>query len=492
MRYTTVKTESGPARNRRHERSGPQPPTRADEGTREDARRAGRSASYDRIAAPQVDTNGNEEAVFVKVAIFTNTFSPHVGGVARSVGSLADGLRARGHQVLVVAPKFPDHEDSTDHIVRIPAYQQFAGTDFSVPSPVSPSLTRRLDAFAPDIVHSHHPFLLGGTALRFAAAHKTPIVYTYHTRYDLYGHYVIHNSDITRRLALGLSIGYCNLCDAVIAPSKSIAAFAALNGVKTMTVVIPTGVNTVPLYENDTAGLRARYAIPPDAFVVGHVGRLAQEKNLGYLTDALIRFLRAAPEAHALIVGHGEMSAPMADAFAEAGVSGRVHLTGVLIGAELSRAYASMDVFAFSSVSETQGLVLIEAMAAGAPVLALDAPGARDVVVDRENARLLARDASTETFAETLDWFAARSPEDVGEMRDHAKDTAAGYSQENTIRKTLDLYAVLIERQPIRMSIEDSAWNAAKRRLAEQWHTVGRVAFALTDAVLMPERPTDE
>jgi len=435
---------------------------------------------------------GNEKAVFVKIAIFTNTFSPHVGGVARSVSSLADGLRARGHQVLMVAPKFPDHGDSTDDIVRIPAYQQFAGTDFSVPSPISRSLTGRLDAFAPDIVHSHHPFLLGGTALRVAAARNTPIVYTYHTRYDLYGHYVIHNSNITRRLALGLSIGYCNLCDAVIAPSKSIAAFAALNGVKTMTVVIPTGVNTVPLDETDTARLRARYAIPANAFVVGHVGRLAQEKNLGYLTYVLIRFLQAAPDAHALITGHGEMSAPMAAAFAEAGVSRRVHMTGVLTGVDLSRAYASMDVFAFSSVSETQGLVLIEAMATGAPVLALDAPGARDVVVDRENGRLLASDASTETFAETLGWFAARSPDDVGDMRVRAKCTAAEFSQETTIQKTLDLYAALIERQPIRPSIEDSAWNAAKRRLAEQWRTVGHMAFALTDAVLMPEWPTDE
>ncbi len=114
------------------------------------------------------------------------------------------------------------------------------------------------------------------------------------------------------------------------------------------------------------------------------------------------------------------------------------------------------------------------------------------MVVDRENGRLLARDASTETFAETLDWFAARSPDEVGDMRVRAKRTAAEFSQETTIQKILDLYAALIERQPIRPSIEDSAWNAAKRRLAEQWRTVGHMAYALTDAVLMPERPTNE
>ena len=428
----------------------------------------------------------------MKIALFTNTFTPHVGGVACSVSSLAKGLRARGHRVLVVAPEFPEASDSTDEVVRISAYQQFAGSDFSLPSPISFSLAGRLDDFAPDIIHSHHPFLLGGTALREAAARNLPIVYTYHTRYDLYGHYVIQNSDITRRLALGLSIGYCDLCDAVIAPSRSIADFIARNGVKTRIVVIPTGVNTVQLDSSDAAGLRARYAIPPEAFVVGHVGRLAQEKNLGYLADALIRFLHATPAAHAIVTGDGEWATALAAAFAHADVSERVHMTGVLSGVELARAYATMDVFAFSSVSETQGLVLIEAMAAGVPVVALDAPGARDVVVDGDNGRLLKRAAPAEAFARALAWVAARPPAEAEALRVSARKTAGGYSQEDTVQKTLALYQALIAARPVRPPIEDSAWRGAKRRLADQWRTIGRMADALSDAVLAPERRTDD
>ncbi len=428
----------------------------------------------------------------MNIALFTNTFTPHVGGVARSVSSLADGLRARGHRVLVVAPEFPDTWESTDNVVRISAYQRFGGSDFSLPSPFSFSMAGRLDGFAPDIIHSHHPFLLGGTALREAAARNIPIVYTYHTRYDLYGHYVIRNSDITRRLALGLSVGYCELCDAVIAPSKSIATFLALNGVKTLTVVIPTGLNTVQLDETDSAGLRAQYAIPPGAFVVGHVGRLAQEKNLGYLTDALIRFLISTPKAHAIITGDGERAAPMAAAFANASISTRVHMTGVLSGVELARAYATMNVFAFSSVSETQGLVMIEAMAAGVPVVALDAPGACDVVVDGENGRLLAPGTPIGGFAETLAWFAARPPAEVNALGSGARETASGYSQENTVQRTLALYEDLIEARPTRPSIENSAWRTARRRLSEQWRTIARMADALSDAILAPEWPTDD
>lgn len=428
----------------------------------------------------------------MKIAQFTNTFTPHVGGVARSVSSLARGLRSRGHEVLVVAPEFPGASESTANVVRMPAYQQFAGGDFSLPSPISFSLMKRLDAFAPDIIHSHHPFLLGGTALNEATARDLPIVYTYHTRYDLYGHYVIQSSDITRRLALGLSIGYCELCDAVIAPSKSIADFIALNGVKTRVAVIPTGVNTVQLDKADTAGLRAEYSIPPNAFVVGHVGRLAVEKNLTYLTEAVIRFLRVAPEAHLIVTGDGERAAPMAAAFAGAGVSDRVHMTGELSGMQLARAYATMDVFAFSSVSDTQGIVLIEAMAAGVPVVALDAPDAREVVVDGENGRLMPGDAGVEAFSEALGWVAARQPAEAEMLRARARKTSSGYSQEDTVQRTLDLYEALIEARPTRPPVENSTWRSVRHRLASQWRTFGRMADLFSDAVLTQERSIDD
>jgi len=150
---------------------------------------------------------------------------PSCRGVAHSVDGLASGLHTIGHQVLVVAPKFPDAKESTDEIVRMSALQDFTGSDFALPSPLSRSLTTRLDTFAPDIVHSHHPFLLGGTALSISANRNLPIIYTNHTRYDLYSHYIIQNSEIMKRLALSLTTGYCYLCDAEIAPSRSTADF---------------------------------------------------------------------------------------------------------------------------------------------------------------------------------------------------------------------------------------------------------------------------
>jgi len=143
-------------------------------------------------------------AISMKILMFSNTFPPHVGGVARSVNGLAKGLRNIGHEVLVVAPRFPGATQSTDEVMRVSALQDFTGSDFALPSPISLSLNNRIDAFAPDIIHSHHPFLLGGTALRISAMRKLPVVYTNHTRYDLYGHYIIQNSSIMIRILVRL------------------------------------------------------------------------------------------------------------------------------------------------------------------------------------------------------------------------------------------------------------------------------------------------
>src|SRR5690606_3285394 len=143
----------------------------------------------------------------------------------------------------------------------------------------------------PDIVHSHHPFLLGDTALRVSATFDLPIVYGCHTRYELYGHYVAQDAPLLQRLVLNLALGYCDLCDAVVAPSQSMAEFLLQHGVTTPISTIPTGIDIAAFSKGDGHCIRKAFDIPTNAFVVGHVGRLAVEKNLEYLVDSVVRFL---------------------------------------------------------------------------------------------------------------------------------------------------------------------------------------------------------
>jgi 1,2-diacylglycerol 3-alpha-glucosyltransferase len=421
----------------------------------------------------------------MNIVMFTNTFTPHVGGVAHAVSGLAAGLRGRGHRVLVVAPTFPDSPDEEEDVVRIPAVQHFAGSDFSMPLPVTLPLSAKLDAFEPDIVHSHHPFLLGDTALRVAAGRNIPAVYTYHTRYELYDHYVGQNSDVIKRLVLSLALGYCDLCDHVIAPSESIAEILTHSGVEAPISVIPSGIDCARFAGGDGARARDLLAIPQGAPLIGHVGRLAPEKNLTWLAEALAVFLQRNATAFFVVTGAGPMAAPMRSMFRERGLEDRVRFTGVLTGGDLADVYKAMDIFAFSSLSETQGLVLAEAMASGTPVVALDAPGACEVVRDRKNGRLLPTDATPGEFAAALLALVGLAAKDLHEMQAAARETAEAFSAETALTRTIALYEELRARGGLPIKPADELWQTAKRRLAREAELIGNVAHAVSDAVLV-------
>ncbi|MCC0036793.1 MAG: glycosyltransferase [Hoeflea sp.] len=420
----------------------------------------------------------------MKILMFTNTYTPHVGGVARSVSELAAGLRRAGDEVLVVAPEYGNTAIEEPGVRRIPAVQNFAGSDFSMPLPLSPGLAEATEAFDPDIIHSHHPFLLGDTALRTASLLDVPVVFTHHTRYELYGHYVAQDSELLKRLALSLSLGYCDLCDGVIAPSQSIADFLAEHGVSTPVSVVPTGVDVSCFAAGERARGRSVLSVPDDVFLAGHVGRLAPEKNLAFLAEAFVLFLRRNSKAQVLIVGDGPSRPAMQQAFEREGMGHRAHFAGVLKGGALADAYAAMDVFAFSSFSETQGLVLVEAMTTGSPVVALDAPGARDVVTDRLNGRLLDAETDVAGFAAALGELATAGESHRQAMRRAALETAADYAIDKTVARTRAYYRRILSGNRSQVPETDSLWARARRSLAREMEILGNFAYAAADAIL--------
>jgi glycosyltransferase involved in cell wall biosynthesis len=241
----------------------------------------------------------------MNIVMVTNTFTPHVGGVARSVAAFSAEYRRCGHRVLVVAPEFPDMPQDEVDVVRIPAIQNFNGSDFSVVLPIAGLLTESLDAFQPEIVHAHHPYLLGMTALRIARYRELPLVFTHHTLYEQYTHYVPGDSPTLRQFVIELATHYANLTDQVFAPSESIVSLIKERGVQAPIAVIPTGVDLERFGRGMGSRFRTTMGIPEDAFIVGHVGRLAPEKNLKFLAEVLAVFLKANNRAHILVAGVG-------------------------------------------------------------------------------------------------------------------------------------------------------------------------------------------
>jgi glycosyltransferase involved in cell wall biosynthesis len=424
----------------------------------------------------------------MNIVMLTNTFTPHVGGVARSVEAFTAEYRRRGHRVLVVAPEFRGMPQDEIDVVRIPAIQNFNGSDFSVVLPVSGLLTEALDAFAPDIIHAHHPYLLGVTALRVARYRNLPLVFTHHTLYEEYTHYVPGDAPKLRRFIIEAATRYANLSDQVFAPSESIMTLLRERGVAMPVTVIPTGVQAERFAQGNGGRFRVAAGIPEDAFVVGYLGRLAPEKNLEYLAEAVAAFLKTASHAHFLVIGTGPSGKTIREIFTREGLAARLHVAGILGREQLVDALHAMNLFAFASKSETQGMVLTEAMAAGLPVVALDANGVREVVTDHSNGRLL-HGESIKAFVSALQWVAGLPVEQVRELERAALDTAEAFSMSHSADKALACYTDLRDRKSVDRSEQEEHWRHLLDLIKVEWEILKGIGSA-TDAALGVDEDT--
>lgn len=424
----------------------------------------------------------------MKIAMFTNTYLPHVGGVAKSIKTLEDGCRAAGHEVRVIAPESEGAEPSPD-VLRVPAIQHFNGSDFCVRLPL-PNLVRSfMDDFRPDIIHSHHPFLLGDAALREAWKLHVPIVFTHHTMYERYTHYVPLNSAALKRVAIQMATEYCNLCDLVIAPSESIAKLLDSRKVTAPVRVSPTGIDTNSFAKGDGAVFRKTLGIPAAVKLIGHVGRLAKEKNLIFLAEAIARCLEDEPCAACLLVGDGDSREEMLEILLEKVEPSRIYHPGKLTGSTLADAYAAIDLFAFASQTETQGIVLAEAMAAGKPVVALDAPGVREIVIDGGNGLLLDSQSTERSFGEAL-LRLIRDDAALAKFSVAAKKSAIRYDSVRCVRQMLSHYQHLVENNERHAVADLSQWDRVLSGIEIEWELFAAKMSAAAAALI--ETPATE
>lgn len=416
----------------------------------------------------------------MNIWMMTNTYTPFVGGVAKSVLAFTGECRKAGHRVLVVAPEFEGAPASEEDVVRIPAIQDFNGSDFSVALPIPGYLRRYFETCRPDVVHSHHPHFLGNTAVRVASRFERPLVFTHHTMYEHYLHYVPAEAKRMRDFVIALATGYCNLCDRVIAPSESVADVLRERGVATPIAVIPTGVDVQRFGRGDGSAFRRKHGIPKNARLAGYVGRLAPEKNLSFLARAICRWTADCPDGHFLVVGSGPSAESIRQTFVAGDLAERLHLVGSLDGQELVDAYHAMDAFVFASYSETQGMVLTEAMAAGTPVVALSGPGVREVIDDGQNGRLLEFEDEGQ-FAEAVAEVAEAPASRRQAFDDATRSTAQEFSLEQSGQKLLRVYEDLM-KQGSWGPRDESAWRQAREEIKAEWELLKNMAEAVGNA----------
>lgn len=423
------------------------------------------------------------------ILMLTNTYVPILGGLEKSVQAFSGELRRRGHRVVVVAPAYEGAPEREAHVIRLPAIQHFNGTDFSVNLPVPGLLSKLMNRIKPDVLHAHHPFLVGDMALRLAGQHHVPLVFTHHTMFEQYDNFPLE-MEPAKRFVVELATGFANLCDQVIAPSESVRDLLVEKGVKRPIAVVPTGMDPEFFRRGHPAAVRRKFKIPAGAFVAGHIGRLSPEKNLEFLSKAVAEFLKREPKAHFLYAGKGPSEEYIRKVFQDAGVGKRAHFAGVLKGKDLMNAYQAMDAFAFASQSETQGMVVTEAMASAVPVVAVDANGVRDAVRDRKNGRLLAREDVGE-FAEALSWMAHLNAASRKKIVAAARATAKDFSLPVCTNRLLDVYGrVRRHRKPFKEG--EHPWLSVMGRIKTELGMIANVGKAAGAAILETAAPKED
>jgi glycosyltransferase involved in cell wall biosynthesis len=415
--------------------------------------------------------------------MFTNTYLPHVGGVARSVSIFAQDLKEMGHNVLVIAPEYSDENNRGENdlkVLRVPAIQNFNGSDFSLRIPVPFIIDDTLDNFKPHVIHSHHPYLLGDAALRAAGRRKLPLIFTHHTLYEEYTHYVSANSDAMKLFAMNISTEYANMCTSVVAPSRSVGRLIKERGVVAPVVEIPTGVDTRFFSKGRGNKFREEFYIPRDAFIIGHLGRLAPEKNLIFLARAISDAMEDLPRSRFLVVGNGPSENEIIRIFRGKKLGDRLIMAGKQTGDRLRDAYHAMNLFVFASKSETQGMVLTEAMAAGLPVIAIDAPGAREVVSNLKNGILLPGEASEQVFSHTVR-DAILAPQKLSRWGKAARQSAGQFDRKKCVEKLFHLYQAVIDDSERYAGDENGylkTWEKLLAAIRTEWDLVSQKAKA--------------
>jgi glycosyltransferase involved in cell wall biosynthesis len=307
------------------------------------------------------------------IGIVTATYAPSRNGVATSTTLFARGLRALGHTVRVFAPAHPAAAPEPD-VVRLPGLRAAAAPDYPLLLPVGPLASRRLPLDDLDVVHTMHPFVAGYLAHAWARRLRVPLVFTAHTQYHEYVHYAPTPAGMTGWATKRHVAAFARSADVVLVPGRALVDALRAYGYAGPLEPMPNPVDLAAYAGAPDPALRARHGVPADAPLLLYVGRMAPEKGLPLLLEAVARARRSEPRLHLLMVGDGPARATLA-----AGAGPQVGWVGPVEHHEVAAYVRTADLFVSASATEVQPMTFLEALAAGTPVVAIDSAAAREL-----------------------------------------------------------------------------------------------------------------
>ncbi len=310
----------------------------------------------------------------LRIGLFTDTYAPQVNGVSISLQLISEGLKNRGHQVTIFAPRFPGYKDDQPNVMRLPSLKYLNNPPIYVAVLGSPRSTWSLTRKHFDVLHAHSPASVGLLAYLTASTKRLPLIYTYHTSITDYTHYIkfIGGTRVIKYAASWFSSASTNLGDQIVVPSPKFQRLLLAQKVTRPINVIPNGIELSSFKAAKNPGsLRNRLGIKSDAPILLTVGRMDPEKRLEFIVDAFELISKKVPDAHLVFAGDGSSRKGLEEKVRGTSAKDRIHFLGMVNRAELPNILHDATLFLSASTTEVHPISVIEAIASGLPLVAV-------------------------------------------------------------------------------------------------------------------------
>ena len=373
----------------------------------------------------------------MRVGMFSNSYKPVISGVVRSIDLYRQGLSDAGNFVALFTSDAKEYEDTEPFIFRYPSIPIPSAIDWTFPVVVAPQITWMIPRLKLDILHAHHPFVVGSEAMNISRSEDIPMVFTFHTLYHEYTHYVGLDVEFVKQLVRRYVRDYVKDVDCIIAPSAYILDLLPSYEIDRPVEVLPTPVDLSLFPPRDKPPLS-----DPNHIQLIYVGRVGKEKNLDFLLRAFARAAKQDDRLHLRIVGDGAEMKKLQTYAEDLQVTPYVEFVGSVPFARVAVEMSRADIFVFTSTTETQGLVLLEAMAASLPQVIVNSPALHDFV--RPGIDALSTPVDEVDFADAI-LALARDPARAQSMGRTARRNAELYSVPALSNRLLDIYQNTID-----------------------------------------------
>lgn len=386
----------------------------------------------------------------MKIGFFTDTYLPVGYGIQISVETFRKTLEKMGHEVYVFTPYVPGYKDVIKNVFRFNSVRIIKNPEMRLALPIAHNgELRKAVNFDLDVVHCHTPFTMGFLGKYVSKHQSIPMVYTHHTAYPDYAKVYLKEKYIIPEMAKWVSKLFGNWADGVIAPSVKIERTLREYGVKKPIYILPTGVD-LDYFKIDARSraaakaLRESWGVKAGDKVLLSLCRIDKAKNLGFIAESFPYVIKKYPNTKLVFVGDGQYMKELKALVKRLGIATNVIFPGFIDDAHKSAYYQAADAFLFASNTETQGIVILEAMVSGLPIIALQDDSFKGQVKNGRNGYLLDSRTSPEGFGKKIIKFLGDDSEKLREFGKNSVEMAKDYSEKHQAEKLLAIYTGLI------------------------------------------------